>query len=150
MINKNIRYNRKDNFINHLRTFFRFEWNGYSGSISDNHFSIWHHKVAGVGIFYPILTGTISISEDKTKVSLKTKMNPVGLAIACIILMIWAIDIYYSIVIQQNNSLTFIWNRALIGALLLSLPTLALWLYYIQMKKELIEDISAICQNSLK
>ena len=79
-----IKYKRDDNFLNHLKTYFQLDPVHYSGTYTENSFTIWRYSKLQ-GLFYVVVSGHVFFKDNKTKVDLKTRPNIVGLFLALII-----------------------------------------------------------------
>jgi hypothetical protein len=77
VIAKNILYKRKDNFISHVYTFFKFDFKNWYGEINDNEFKIWSLSTL-FGAIYPVIIGKLDLKDGDYKVKIKTKLNIFG------------------------------------------------------------------------
>ncbi len=135
-------FNKKDWFFSHLKTFFQLDFHSYHGNISTGQFRIWKLS-PWIMTFYPVIQGTIDQTDDKLKVTLRTKMNSFGLTMLIVIMGLWAFGIIDRIVIQENNDWSFLWKRILIGSLILILPFMAIVLGYKEQKRTAVKDLKA-------
>jgi hypothetical protein len=87
-----IKYKRNDNFLNHLKTYLQFDRLHFSGTFTDNSFTIWRYQNWS-GLFYLVVYGHIVFEGNQTKVNLKTKLNIVGLLLALAIFIAFFLGI---------------------------------------------------------
>ena len=86
-IESQIRYQRKDNLINHLRICLLME-RDFAGAIKENKFVIWRYSNLS-GVFYPVVHGVVSMDNGQVKCKLHAKLNAAAKMIASIIFTTW-------------------------------------------------------------
>lgn len=143
-VRQQIKYHRKNTLWGHFITILNFNSNGYSGVVKKKDFRIWRYNY-WIGVFYPVIVGTLNKTEGKLMVRLKSEMNPVGIIFFIIIMTSWSYGVFVGVFNQFDNSWEFLWIRILIGLFLFSLPLIAIFLGYNSEKKQLLKEIRNIC-----
>lgn len=140
LVNKEIKYQRENSLWSHLLTVVRIDNDGLSGKVTHNGFKVWIFS-HWVGVFHPVIYGTF----DKNKLQIESKMNPLGRLFVILILGMWTYAIASGVIIQDDNSWTFLWRRILIGLILISIPVIVFGLAFrFEYKKER-ERIKNVC-----
>ena len=119
LIQKKIEYSRKDSFLNHFKTILHFQL-GLSGEVNSDGFKIWTYS-HWVGVFYPVFQGRINSNQGKTEISISSKLNSFGSLFAMLLSICWII-LVLSMVLQGDNSWTYLWKRSLLGVILFITP----------------------------
>ncbi len=145
-ISKKIKYRRENSIWNHILTVVRIDNDGLSGQISQDGFQVWIYS-HWIGVFHPIIYGKIISTNEKIKVQIESKMNPLGRLIAIIILGMWSYGIVSGMIIQDDNSWTFLWQKCLVGLVIISLPILAFGLTFKYVYKKERERIATIFRS---
>lgn len=147
-LDKSIKYQRENSLWNHLLTVVRIDNDGLSGKVTQDGFKVWIYS-HWVGIFHPVIYGTINSTKEKIKIQIESKMNPLGRLFSALILGFWTYGIVLGVVIQDDNSWTFLWKRILIGIVMISLPIVAFGLAFRYEYKKEKERIKNVCQQLL-
>lgn len=147
-LEKAIKHQRENSLWNHLLTVVRIDNDGLSGKVTQDGFKVWIYSHR-VGIFHPVIYGTINSTKEKINVQIKSKMNPLGRLFSVLILGLWTYGVVSGIIIQDDNSWTFLWKRILIGLVMISLPVVAFGLAFRHEYKKEKERIKKVCQQSL-
>jgi hypothetical protein len=137
-----IKYKRNDNFLNHLKTYFQLDPVHYSGTYTENSFTIWRYSKLP-GLFYVVVYGHVFFKDNKTKVDLKTRPNIVGLFLALIIFTTFFLGI---------TGFTFIGltvREFFIALFFSTLPIFAIGLGFFRERKRCLDDISEIIQKPI-
>ena len=119
LIQKKIEYSRKDSFLNHFKTILHFQL-GLSGEVNSDGFKIWTYS-HWVGVFYPVFQGRINSNQGKTEISISSKLNSFGFLFALLLSIFWLI-LVLSMILQGNNSWTYLWKKSLLGVILFIIP----------------------------
>lgn len=147
-LEKAIKDQRENSLWNHLLTVVRIDNDGLSGKVTQGEFKVWIYS-HWVGIFHPVIYGTINSTEEKINIQIESKMNPLGRLFSVLILGLWTYGVVSGIIIQDDNSWTFLWKRILIGLVMISLPVAAFGLAFRYEYKKEKERIKNVCQQSL-
>ncbi|NVN94299.1 MAG: hypothetical protein HXX18_03340 [Bacteroidetes bacterium] len=115
--------------MNHLKCVLFFN-EGYSGEIKENEFKIWNYCHFWGRVFYAVIHGKVTFQNSKQKVILKTKMNIIGRCISIIILGFLVYGAITGIILQQDNSWTFLWKRIIAALVFVSPLIIAIRLIY--------------------
>jgi hypothetical protein len=146
---ENIKYQRENSLWNHVLTVIRRDADGLSGTVNQQEFKVWKYNY-WVGLFHPVVYGKIDSKNDKPKIVISSKMNLLGQLIAILLLGLWTYGILTGMVIQEDNSWTFLWRRILIGLFMIILPVIAFGLAFRYEYKKEREKIKNVCQQNLR
>lgn len=146
-IQKEIKYIRTNSVWNHFLTIIRIDFESYSGQIASDRFTIWRYS-SWAGVFYPVINGTIDLSNQNNPVTLKTRMNPVGILFIVIMISLFAYGSIFGVILQHDNSWTFLWKRIIAALLVGSFPLVAIIMIYSSQKKEELERIKNLYQQT--
>ncbi len=92
LIQKEIAYERKDTFVNHVKSW----WSGdgeLSGVVSENSFTVWSCKWRQSGIMHVVVEGEFIENNEILKVLLKPRINIAGKIFLVSFLIFWAIGV---------------------------------------------------------
>ena len=136
-----IKYKRNNNFLNHLKTYLQFDRLHFSGTFTENSFTIWRYPNWS-GLFYLVVYGHIVFEDNQTKVNLKTRLNIVALLLALAIFTAFFLGI-------TGFKITGLTAREFFLALFFSmLPIFAIWLVAFSQRKECLDDVREIIKKS--
>ena len=147
LIEKKIEYSRRDSIQSHIKTIFLFQW-GLSGEVNSEGFKIWSYS-HWVGIFYPVFQGKFDSTNDKTHIQITSKLNSLGASFAVLLSLIWLISIA-SVVLQDDNSWTYLWKRSLLGFILFVIPYVTVGYAIVRQHKIERKEIENECQQWLR
>ena len=140
-ISHKIHYERKDNLLNHLKTYFQLDQINYSGICKNNNFVIWRYSPWS-GLFYIVLEGQVVTDNENTTVTLKTKPNSAGLLLTIFIFLSFFFGLF------EFRLETFTAYYIFFRLAFASLPILAIGLGYLNQRKKCLSDIREMINNN--
>jgi len=128
-INRKIRYKRKDNLTNHLKTYFLRDRVNFSGYCSNKNFALWRCSTHS-GIFYAVVIGHTWNENGEQKIKLKSKINYAGLILG----LVWiSAFLFLPIIYHGSNKII---PSFIVGCCLSLLPVLSILIIYLTDRKK--------------
>jgi hypothetical protein len=139
-INQKIYYRRNDTLLNHLKTYFQFDKINFSGDCNDAHFCIWKYS-AWTGLFYTVILGKVCAENNKTIITLKTKLNSAGLLLSVLIFLLF----FFALPDFQLSTVTI--TNTFFRLAFAFLPLIAIGLGYFHQTKKTLDEIHNIVKS---
>lgn len=146
-IKKFIEVESEDSILTHLKHVFLLSGAGkIHGEIIRNKTKVW---VAWdwriIGAFYPIIT--ITINENENKISIKSRMNPVGLLIAVIINICISCTSLFLFLLRDDASSNSFLARFLVFLFFITGWNIPIYLSYKSTKNALIAELKEVLKQ---